>query len=512
MKIADIQTARACDKEMIETHGYPSFALMENAAKAFTDIFLKEYDPKPGKDRILILCGNGNNGGDGLAIARMLHIKGYFVEVSIVKTPEDKDSDIGKMYQLLKASGLMPLEILPDHKYFDYLLDALMGTGVEGELRPGIALDWIRRVKKFKGKIVAVDLPSGLNASTGKVFTEPLKASLTISFNSAKYCHYVYPAAEYCGKISIADIGILPKINEQQLQHAETADASYLSAHWKGREKNSHKGSGGHVLICGGSEGMPGSVSLAVKAAFRTGSGKVSLLAPEKLKKELHKKIWELMSPPSAPNDSAYLGAEHLSIWEKNQTRYQATAIGPGMGGADESTVFIKGVLETAKIPIVLDADALNILAQHPDWWGSIPAGSILTPHPGEMQRLVPNLDIHSERLESALWLASKTNCIIVLKGAGTLIVSPEGKVRVCTVGNPVLATAGSGDILTGIIASLLAQRLAPIDAASCGVILHALAADRLALKLMGHKNENGRLFQEAGKILNEIPKVLKEL
>jgi NAD(P)H-hydrate epimerase len=512
MKIADTYTSRACDREMIETLGYPSFALMENAAKVFTDIFLQEYNPKPGKDRILILSGNGNNGGDGLAIARMLHVKGFWVEVSIVKTPEDKDSDIGKMYSLLKASGLMPQEVLPDHKYFDYLLDALMGTGVEGELRPGTALDWIQRLKKFKGKIVAVDLPSGLNASTGKVFTEPLKASLTISFNSAKYCHYIYPAAEYCGKISIADIGILPKINDRQLAQSETADSSYLSTHWKGREKNSHKGSGGHLLICGGSEGMPGSVSLAVKAAFRSGSGKVSLLAPEKLKRDLHKKIWELMSLPAFPEDLGCLSTEHLSIWEKNQTRYQAAAIGPGMESADESAVFVKGVLETAKIPLVLDADALNILAQHPDWWDSLPRGSILTPHPGEMQRLVPNLDVHTERLESARWLASKTHCVIVLKGAGTLIVSPEGKVRVCTEGNPVLATAGTGDLLTGIIGSLLAQGLAPIDAASCGVIVHALAADRLALKLMGHKNENGRLFQEAGKFLNEIPKVLKDL
>jgi NAD(P)H-hydrate epimerase len=505
MKIVDANSSRACDHEMINSLGYPSFALMENAARAFTDIFLKEYEPKAGKDRILILCGAGNNGGDGLAIARLLHLHGYFVEVSIVKTPQDSQSDVGKMYQLLKASGLMPQEVLPDSKYFDYLIDALVGTGVEGPLRPGTTLDWIQRLRKFKGKIIAVDIPSGLNASTGNISTEPLKADLTISFNSAKYCQVVYPAAEYCGKLRVVDIGILPNINARILTQAETADSSFVKQQVKGRDKNSHKGKGGHVLICGGSESMPGSVALSVKAAFRSGAGKVSLLAPDKIRNAVQKKILEAMSIFNPNKDTKHLTLEHLSAFEKEQSAFQVCALGPGMGKHPDTVAFMKGLLSVCRIPLILDADALNILAGHPEWWSEIPAGSILTPHPGEMQRLLPNEDVLNLRLESAQLLSKLTKCVVVLKGAGTIICEPGGKQLICTEGNPVLATAGSGDILTGVIAAMVAKGLPAFEAAGCGVALHALAADRLALKTLGNKNEKGKLFYEAGRVMEEL-------
>jgi hydroxyethylthiazole kinase-like uncharacterized protein yjeF len=511
MKIADAKSSRACDQEMIESFGYPSFALMETAARAFTDIFLKEYDPKPGKDRILVLCGTGNNGGDGLAIARLLQLKGYFVEVSIVKTPADSNSDVGKMYQLLKASGLMPKEVLADSKYFDYLIDALLGTGVEGSLRPGTTLDWIKRLRKFKGKIIAVDLPSGLHASTGNVFTEPLKADLTISFNSAKYCQVVYPAAEYCGKLKVADIGILPNINARILTQSETADAAYLKHHLKGRDKNSHKGKGGHVLICGGSENMPGSVVLSVKAAFRGGAGKVSLLAPDKIRNAVHKKALEAMSLFGQKSDAPHLTPEHAVLLEKQISAFQSCALGPGMGRHPETAAFLRSVFSFCRIPLILDADALTILAEYPEWWREIPATTILTPHPGEMQRLLPDIEVKTSRLEAAQALALATKCVVVLKGAGTIVCEPGGRRLICTEGNPVLATAGSGDILTGIIAAMLAQGLHPFEAAGCGVAIHALAADHLALKTLGHKNQKGKLFYEAGKILDLIPKVLEE-
>lgn len=511
MKIADSTAIQTCDQRMYTQAGYPSFSLMENAARAFGKIFLEEIDPDPKQHSILILCGSGNNGGDGMGIARYLKTSGFHVEVALTKIPENTESDCGKMYTLLQLCEIRIHETLPDLHHFTILIDALYGTGISAELQ-GKGKDWIDTCRNTNLQIIAVDLPSGLIADSGKMYTKPLRAQLTITFHLPKYCHYIFPAAEYCGNIKIAEIGILPSITHSVALSGELADAAFFKRNFIARGKNAHKGVGGHVLICGGSKGMSGAVSLSAHAAFRAGAGKVSVFVPEGIRKDLHKKTAELMSFNPGTRNDTHLSPENIPAYLEALEKVQACLLGPGMGTHEDSQLFIEKVLPKIKTPLILDADALNIISAAPEFMKRVPENSILTPHPGEMIRLSRNENVLTERKEVALEMALQFRSVIVLKGAGTLIAAPDGKLYVCPYGNPVLSVAGSGDILGGLITAFRAGGYAPDIAACMGVILHAKAADILT-ELYLKKNKNrGSLFLESGELMEVLPVAIQRL
>lgn len=508
MKLANTQEIRACDAGMIQGMAYPSFALMENAAREFVRLICNHQSSEQKKPRVLVLCGPGNNGGDGMAIARMLHEQGFSVTVCLTKIPELGQSDAGKNYSLLQQMGIPFENALPEVQEYEILIDALLGTGVQSEVN-GLPAEWIAACRKFAGTVWAVDLPSGLNADSGKIMTVPIQAHFTVTFHLPKYCHYVFPAAEYCGKILVADIGILHQITHNLNLKGELADGDWFRQHFRGRDRNSHKGKGGHLLIVGGSRGMSGAMALSARAAFRGGAGKVSVWAPGGVKNSLHQEIAELMSLGNSEGNHGYFHLEDAALWKGSHPEYSAMVLGPGMGQHTETRDFLIQLLPEITPPLVLDADALNILSAIPDYTQLIPAHSILTPHPGEMARLCGKADIQQYRLEYAQDLADKTNCTVVLKGAGTLIAQPDGTVWVCPLGNPVLATAGTGDILSGLIGAFLAYGHPPAVAAGLGVILHAAAADQMALQYRTHENSDGNLFLEAGELISRIPTTL---
>lgn len=511
MKLTNTQEIRACDAAMIQHLGYPSFALMENAAREFVRLFCIQHASEGNKPRILVLCGPGNNGGDGMAIARMLHEQGFSVTVCLTKIPEQGHSDTGKNYGLLQQMGIHCENELPELQEYEILIDALLGTGIQAEVS-GKPAEWIATCRKFVGTVWAVDLLSGLNADSGKIITIPIQAHFTVTFHLPKYCHYVFPAAGYCGKILVADIGILRQITDALNISGELADAVWFRNQFRGRDRNSHKGKGGHLLIAGGSRGMSGAIALSARAAFRGGAGKVSVWAPGSVRNSLHQEIAELMSFGNPGGDQAFFNREDGGGWKGPHPEYSAMVMGPGMGQHSHTREFLIQLLPELQIPLVLDADALNLLSEIPDYARLIPAHSILTPHPGEMSRLCGKADIQEYRLEYARELAGKTNCIIVLKGAGTLIAQPDGTVWVCPLGNPVLATAGTGDILSGLIGAFLAYGHPPAVAAGLGVVLHAAAADEMARQYRSNENSDGSLFLEAGELLSHIPVALDQI
>lgn len=504
MKLANTTEIRACDQLMIEQAEYPSFALMENASRGFVNIFLEKINPVPSNDRILILCGPGNNGGDGMAIARILDNLGYSVTIALLRIPSDNNTDPGKMYNLLQWTSVQIKSEINSINNYTILIDALYGTGVESEIT-GTGLIWLDACRKFTGKIIAVDIPSGLNASSGKILTEPLKTDLSITFHLPKLCHYIYPAAEYCGEVKCIDIGILKSVTKNQTISGDLLDSTFFKNHFKGRKKDSHKGTGGHLLVCGGSKGMSGAVTLSCRAAFRSGAGKVSLWAPANIRKDLHKEIAEIMSIGHESKDTNYFTEDSIKQSDFSKSKYSGMVLGPGIGMNSATQEFVLSVLKSNSIPTVIDADALNILSLQKEIEKYIPTGSILTPHPGEISRLLQRNDIQENRLECAVNLSQKTNAVIVLKGAGTIVASPDGWVGVCPYGNSVLSTAGSGDILSGIIGAFLTQGYEAKIAASLGVIIHAKASNIIAERKRKNKNNDGSLFLEAGKILPYI-------
>jgi len=506
MEICNQNQIRQCDEYMIKTAGYPSFTLMENAVRAFTQRFLELCKPDAENDTLLVLCGIGNNGGDGMGIARCLHLLGYKTHIWICGDPEAGSPDVCLNFKLLKQCGGIFESQFNTIFQADYIIDALIGTGLNAEVR-GEAADCIEYFRAFQACVVAVDLPSGLSANTGEIFTAPIPANYSLTFHRPKVCHYVSPASEYCGKVEILDIGIFPAATEAARIQMGLADTAYFQQGFKMRSRAAHKGKGGHALVCGGSKGMPGAVALAARAAFRAGAGKVSVWVPESIRCEIHMDMLEVMSLRTDVNDADTLGLPELENLPLKKDLFQSYCVGPGMGTHRETAVFLKALLKQADAPCVLDADALNLIAAHSEIWDSVPQNSIITPHPGEMARLCNKNIEEIPRLETALAFAQKYKVIVVLKGLGTLIASPEGNVMVCPYGNAVLATAGTGDILSGIIAGFLASGYPPFEAAVMGVVLHAYTADYIVRGQLP-----GSVFLEAGKVLESVPEALQAL
>jgi hydroxyethylthiazole kinase-like uncharacterized protein yjeF len=471
MKILSAEQIRRADAYTIAHEPVPSIDLMERAAITFVHWFTGKF---PKKQPVKIFCGTGNNGGDGLAIARLLHQHHYTVSVYLLPanqlSPDFKTNEERLQKLPVKLANIFKQDDFPQVSAGDIIIDALFGTGLSRPLE-GMTATLIEYLNQSQGTKVAVDIPSGLyadSASNGICF----KAQYTFTFEAPKLAFLLPDNEEYVGEWHYASIGL-----NQQFIEQEPTDYFYTThadIHLKPRTRYSHKGTYGHALICGGSYGKIGAAILSTQACLRSGAGLVTTCIPT---------CEYIPMQTAAPEAMALVaGEEHLSGTIETE-RYNAIGLGPGMGTDKGSAAFLYNIISSYKKPLVLDADALNILSENKDWLKQLPGGSILTPHPGEFKRLFGDSANGFERLQLLKDKNREYNCIIVLKGAHTAVASPKGAIYFNSTGNPGMATGGSGDVLTGIITGLLAQGYSSLHAAVYGVYLHGLAGDIAAEK-----------------------------
>ena len=499
MRISNAQQIREADRRMIEDLGFPGIFLMETAGRKAAELILSEF---PHENQFHILCGPGNNGGDGLVIARYLKLAGKEPFITFSTDPSSYTGDAALAFQGLGGSGV-PWEVWSKGfkgRTDSALIDALLGTGIKSALR-GSVKEMIEACQGHPGPVIAVDLPSGLDADSGRPSNSVLSAQLSITFQLPKVCHWVTPAAESCGRIAVLDIGIWPEVIASLDIRRFLINGDWSRQQLKKRPDSGHKGTFGHALLIGGSSQFAGAIAMSAQAALHAGAGLSSLFAPEAVRQASLAMGPEVMCWAAAGEELGQGDLETIADLLEGKT----LGIGPGMGQGKATKAFLLGLLEKVGAPIVLDADALNLLAQVPAWWERLPAGSVLTPHPGEMKRLANRTDVNEHRLESAEELAQKTACTVVLKGAGTIVASPDGRSFVNPTGNQGMATGGAGDVLTGLITGLLAQGHGPTESAAMGVYIHGLAGDLAAAKYGNHGLTAGRILNEIGPAIKDI-------
>ncbi len=455
---------RELERLAIET-GIDEYQLMLSAGKATFDALITQW---PDAKQITICCGKGNNGGDGLVVARLAHEHGLKVTVYLISASENFKSAPAKAAQACKQLNI-PLHPFPNSLHFqaDVIVDALLGTGLSGEVQAPY-VDIIRAINASTCPVLTLDVPSGVDADTGCVESEAVKAKTTVTFIGYKQGLFTGKAPAHCGKIVLDRLGIPKDVFKKVKTDTSLLSWSRIRPLLPKRSRDTHKGSYGHVLVIGGDYGMGGAVRMAAEAAARVGAGLVSVATrPEHVP----------IVSGSRPELMCHQVAESHDL-DPLLERANVVVIGPGLGKTEWAIALLNRVLET-KLNKVLDADSLNLLAQNPrmadDW--------ILTPHPGEASRLLGVCchEVQRDRFQAVRSLQEKYRGIIVLKGAGTLLKGNGEEIRVCRAGNPGMASGGMGDILSGVIGGLLAQKLDLQTAADAGVLIHSMAADRAA-------------------------------
>lgn len=456
---------RELDRRAIEQHGIPGYTLMQRAGAACWQEIQRRW---PAAQRIAVVCGNGNNGGDGYVIARLARAAGRQVALHRVgNAPQQGDSVQARADWL--AAGGAELPLAPASlEAAEVVVDALFGIGlsrlVDGAARD--AIEAMRAARAAGAGLLAVDLPSGLDADTGQVWGAAVQADVTVSFIGRKLGLETGEGPACAGARRFDDLGVPPDTYRDLPALATLLDASDLSRLLPPRSRTAHKGSHGHVLVVGGDSGMSGAALLAGRAALRGGAGLVTVATRAAHAAALTAAQPELMCR----------GVESAEALRGLMERADVVAVGPGLGQDDWGRSLLAQVLDS-RLPLVVDADALNLLAREP----AIRHNWILTPHPGEAGRLLgcSTTDVQRDRPAALRDLRRRYGGVAVLKGAGSLVGGE--RLQVCPCGNPGMATAGMGDVLTGIIAALLGQGLAPEDAAAAGVLAHALAGDQAA-------------------------------
>ncbi len=478
---------RRADEIMQIEYGYLGILLMENAGRLAAKWLLRYY---PRQERFIIIAGAGNNGGDGLVIARHLYRQKRELFVLTSRPPEKLSALARIQYDMIQRLGI-PLYVLsPDSlrllsTYVEgapekpLVIDALVGVGLQKALREREAA-LIELLKSLKLPAVAIDIPSGLSGDTGQIFSEPLACSHTITFQVPKICHVVTPAARYCGNIEVVDIGIYEEVLSRIGAATFMITRDSVRKLMPERPPEAHKGTFGHVLVVGGSTGKAGAPALATLAAIRGGAGLVTALIPGSCVSAFHRRVLSGMSLPYGDHHVTYLN-EIAALWATPHIEGKHTVvIGPGLGTNAGTYGFLKAFLpQITALPVVLDADALNLLAAYKDLEELLPRTAIMTPHSGEAARLLNTTTerIQAYRLESALHIAQRYRAITLLKGAYPIIATPKGEAYFLPISESALATAGTGDVLAGLIGSFLAQGLSALHAAIVGLYLHYAAA-----------------------------------
>jgi NAD(P)H-hydrate epimerase len=541
MRLVKAALMRSLDQEAGQRYGIPGVVLMENAGLSVAQHLLERFwEQRPTGRKVLILAGPGNNGGDGLVVGRHLHNHGAGVDILLTAAPDSYQGDAAVNLKIVTATGI-PHWVFDTGGFdrlaeaierADLIVDALFGTGFRGLPEEPLA-SLIRMVNASGKPVLAVDLPSGMEADTGVVAGACIRAALTVTLAAPKLGLYLDPGAGYAGEIVVGDISFPPGLaggagldaapGGYALAGADPAlpldgaafyliDIPLLAGFLPPRRSTDHKGSYGHVVVAGGTAGYTGAIALASTAALRSGAGLVTAVVPASLYQVLAVKLTEAMTRPAPESTGGGFSRTAYHALRDLFGKATVLAVGPGLGQDPETAVFLDGLLRGTGLPTVIDADALNLLAcdqrllndpllaeKRKRW--------VLTPHPGEMARLLGTSigEVQADRVGVAMKASQAWGTTIVLKGAHTVVADPGGRILINPTGNPGLATGGTGDVLSGLIAGLLAQGLTPVQAAAAGVYAHGSAADRLAAA-------RGMAGLIAGDLLEELPLVLKEI
>jgi NAD(P)H-hydrate epimerase len=478
LPLPDAAEQRALDEWAIGERGIPSLELMERAGKGLAEAVEAEVPSGP----VVIVCGKGNNGGDGLVAARLLREWGHDVRVLLLGDAGDLRGDARANYERLPG---------PDPKPFSEqalqgaaaIVDAILGTGFSGEPREpaASAIEAINRARS--ARVIACDIPSGVDGSTGEIAGAAVRADTTVTFHAAKPGLWIAPGKGHAGEVRVIDIGI-PDGGPSDPGIGLIGDQILATIPRRGAD--STKFAAGSVLVCGGSTGLTGAPSMASEAAMRAGAGYVTACVPASLNLIFEVRLLEVMSAP-LPDTHGALGPEAAPEVLQRSERVQATVLGPGLGRLPATQQFARDVAAAVSTPLLLDADGLNAHAGALDTLAGRQAPTVLTPHAGELARLLGSDSdaVGARRLRCAREAAAGAAAVVVLKGDDTIVAEPGGRVGVSRGGAPALATAGTGDVLSGVIAAFLAKRLDPFHAACAGVFVHA-AAGRLAAGRIG--------------------------
>lgn len=501
------------EQAAIQEYGIPSLLLMENAGLAVVRSIRELFQGQLKGKRVLILAGKGNNGGDGLVAARHLTNNGAEAKIFLLAKPEELQGDAAANWQMVKAMQI-PYQVIQTERdlnllriglmYTELVVDAIFGTGFRGTVQ-GVTARLMTLVNEAKKPVLAVDLPSGVEADSGAVRGVCLKADGTVTFGLPKFGLLLEPAARFVGKLTVADISLPLDLLRKQRFSRILLDDSWCRDTIPVRPADSHKGDYGHVVVAGGSTGMSGAVTLAARAAIRSGAGLVTTAVPRCLNQIMAINITEAMTRPLPETNEGSLAQAALEPL-RDLAGDKVLVIGPGLSRQKETGEMVRALVADLPCPSVIDADALFALAGGADLLQESAFPVVLTPHPGEMARLldISTAEVQADRAGIALQAARDWRAVVVLKGAKTLVATPAGNLYVCPSGNPGMATGGSGDVLSGLIGGLMAQGLPAEEAAAAAVYCHGLAGDAAAA-------ENGMMGLAAGDLVAKLPGILKK-
>ncbi|MBQ6826037.1 MAG: NAD(P)H-hydrate dehydratase [Clostridia bacterium] len=454
---------KLAEQKAVESGSITFLKLMQNAGEKAFGIINEKYDIK--SKRVAVVCGNGNNGGDGFVIARLLYEYGADVTVFIPLGEPQTESALYYYNQLKNIKIKTCFE-----GSFDFIIDSLFGIGLNRPLSKDI-ISLLERLNQSSGIKIAIDIPSGIEADSGKILGNCFKANLTLTFIAYKPCFFLGNGSEFCGEIMVADIGITPeKFSYRIIKNPILPE----------RPRNSHKGTFGTALIFCGSYGMAGAAMLSAKAALRSGVGIAKCVICDNIYAPFTSYIPEAVCIPVKASKNGSLTPDNIDF-SRAFEKSSALLFGCGTGTDKECEKLLEALLLKSQIPIVLDADGINLLSSRIELLSKCKAPVILTPHPAEMARLCKKTvaEVEADRINTARDFAIKYKCTVVLKGAYTIVANEAGEVFINILGNSGMATAGSGDVLSGITVSLLAQGLSPFEAAKSAVYLHSLAGDK---------------------------------
>ena len=512
MKLATAAQMRELDKQAIQERGIPSIDLMERAAEGVAKTALEFLPMRPGKCRAAVFCGAGNNGGDGIAAARMLFLKGVRVRAFLVGNYEKMTPDALEETRRLSECGVELEPYAPDDlsqsswaRSSHVLIDAIFGVGLSREIAPdSVYAAAIQLMNECPGAVVAADIASGVEADSGRVLGFAVKADKTITFTFKKVGQTVGEGALLSGDVEVWEIGIPEDLQAQVICPVQTVEQDYAKAALPPRKADGHKGTFGKLLVVGGAVGYTGAPYLTASAAVRSGCGLVFLGVPQSIWEAEAVKCVSAMPFP-LPDKNGMLSYKALQNITEKLDACDVLALGPGLGRTVQTERLVWELLRRTEKPVVLDADGINALTGHIDVLdqrrGRV---TILTPHDGEFARIGGDLS-HGDRIRAAKEFAMAHGCVLVLKGHRTITATPEGNVLVNTTGNSGLAKGGSGDVLTGMIASLLAQGATPVQAAALGVWMHGRAGDLAA-------ERRTEYAMTPADVIESLPEVFKEL
>jgi len=512
MRILTTEQMRAIDRRAIDELGIPSMVLMENAAIGVVDALTEAF---PDVRRIAIYCGPGNNGGDGLAIGRHLAIRGYDVQLLVVTGGRALEGDAAAQLEICRRQGLALQEVAAEAvigavaaagRDSDLIVDALFGTGLGRPLQ-GLFADLVESFHTSGVPVVAVDLPSGLDAGSANVPGPHARAALTVTFAAPKIAHVLPPACHAVGEVAVTDLGIPPQWTASGSGDLELLEQAWLAAYLPSRPAAGHKGDFGHLLLVAGSTGKSGAAVLAARGAVRSGAGLVTVATPESVVDAVEIGSVESMTLPLPAQEIGEVSAAAAAILVAAEENRTVVAMGPGMGRSAGATDCIRQATLEISLPLILDADGINAFAGDPGQLRERSAPTCLTPHPGELARLlgIDTVQVVHDRLAAVRRASEETGAVVVLKGFRSLIATPEGRLWVNPTGNSGMGTGGTGDVLTGVIGGLMAQGIEVEVAAALGVFVHGLAGDLAAA-------EHGARSMGAGDLLDFLPAALEQL